>query len=288
MRFLLGVVIVLGCGKRDAGDLHRVEFPGFSLDLPASARYTQAPDAYRAGVFEMPTPLVRVSWHDGQLTTVGEMPKVVAAAGTPDGLPRSIKVGAGEATRIENKTSTDRWSVTDIQCGRRTIMLSLGTPLDVDKVLSSFNCHPDAGSEAKLSERAPIAFDDPAIRTGWRRKPSDAGSFVISNGTLEADFGEIRELATLGVEVVRKQIIDAYGSSWVSKGSETRGGRTIDLGMVTKDGATTAAAFTLWVCEAGGKDGMAVIVTSTGTDHAPAVEMLGAVRCAKLGDPPWQ
>ncbi len=299
-RLALALLLLVGC-KRSV-ELHRVDLPGFSLELPASVHYAgDGKTDYRSGsVRDLGDRLVVfVGWQPGEISTVDEMPvavrAIVAAVPSLAGLSlspaRAVEVGGQKATRIDSKIEGIAVTFADITCGKRSVMLGFGAARDFeptrDRILASFRCQPDAAEDAALAAAAPIGVDDPAVLAGWSRVAND-DAFAMTNGRL-AVLAVAAPSGGSATGVIGRMIPSLFagvGAKWAERGRETRGGREYVRGTMTADGDETPGVVAAWACGNGGDD--AVIVLAFGPDDAidEAIDFIGKLRCARRSDPP--
>jgi hypothetical protein len=283
MTSLPSILAFLGCFTEPS--FHRVAFPGFSLEAP---QWLGVPEdsEYRKGEAQgsLLAQRVRVSWHDGALTTVEEMPALFRSVSseTPRDV-REVEVAGQRATRLDARRRT----LVDVSCGKRTVMLDVsGEAAFVERIVTSFDCHPDEALEAWLGEHSLLAVDDPAVLAGWRREEGEPGAYVITNGEITLDFGEIRKLRLVGVETARAQILAAMGPAFLRTRTERIEAygqqRVFEVGTVVQGGGLV---FGVWLCETG-DDGLAVTATSALEDQGEALAVLSRVRCSRPGDRP--
>jgi hypothetical protein len=304
-RAALVLLLVAGCGERV--EYHRVEFPGFSFEVPTAVTYGEdRTTEYRAGDVEArgSSWLVKLEWHPGAITSVEEMPQLARAfrVGIPEsvesevGPARAIRVGGQDATQVDILIATSPTSIIEIACGRRTVMVSITTRGAIqamrDRILGSFDCQPIAELESKLGAGAsPFGIDDPALLASWYRV-DDEDEFMISNGELMVHASQRPGIMERFGDYL-PAIFSATGGSWTSGRSETRpnpaGERTFYHGRMVMEGdakdAMNAVA-TAWRCS-GRSDAVLVFAFSpSGSDLAPAIDLIAKLRCAKIDDPP--
>ncbi len=109
-RAALLVLVVAGC-RGDGIEYHRVEFPGFSLEVPTILTYGKDQvTQYRAGRVEARdgSRLVMLTWRAGAISTVEDMPEVMRIISGADSRmtiqaepARALQLGGQDATQIE-------------------------------------------------------------------------------------------------------------------------------------------------------------------------------------------
>jgi len=303
------LVALAGC-RGDKLDYHRVEFPGFSLEVPTTIVYAKdLATEYRAGQAEAKddSRLVTLSWHPGAHMTVEEAPAMVRAMSevSPKSMAfkgepgRAIKIGGHDATQIDARigTGTGTMSLTDIACGKRAVMVGViarfGGQAVRERILGSFDCHPIAAQDASLSAAAaaPFGIDDPALLAGWHRR-NDGDQFAMSNGELLVVVTQRprNEDVTEKLDQYLPTLLGAAGWRWTGSRIETRqaqgGERTFHHGRISMEGETANGVVTVWNCPGRTDAVMVFALSMTGGELTPAVDLLAKLRCVKPDDPP--
>lgn len=300
-----GLVLLLAAC--DAGvEYHRVEMPGFSLELPKQATFNgDLKTQYRTGQVEARFGLkfVAVNWQVGAIATVEELPSIAkaTAAAMPDGArittqpARTEMVNGHKATWLDAKIETVEVSFVDIECGKRSVMIGMGAASGFEamrsRILRSFTCKPGEADEKAIASAVPIGVDDAAVLHDWFPVPND-DAYTISNGALMAVFAEVPHTAIDGrtLEKVLPSLFAAYGGNWTASRREKRaalgGEREVHFGTMTLDGGALPTALALWPCGARGDMLMGMVMRMDGADLEPAATFLTKVRCAQPSDPP--
>lgn len=303
---LSSVLASAGCKK--GIEYHRVEFPGFALDVPQGMDYRNDPATeYRAGEarWKDGSRLVIVSWQVGGRAPPEKMPDLVR--GMPIGSPNApeletepataVIVNGNQATRTDGRTESMSLSVVDIDCGKRSIMVVMGALRDLDalreRVLGSFECRPIADQEQPIgASAAPFGVDDPALLTGWKRSENDA-LFMMSNGPtilMALQVPRSDEAAPLLLDKATAELMTMTGAEWTSGQTETRqtkwGERTFRRGRVKIDQQVVAGVVTFWSCEGRSDAVLAMAFVPTDGDLGTAIDFISGLRCANPGDPP--
>jgi hypothetical protein len=303
---LLLLLLLAGLGAcREKPEFHKVEFPGFSLEVPTNLTYgTDLVVEYRAAQRQaiVGGRVVLVGWQPGPRATVAEMPALVQAISAA--LPGSdmlesepateIAVGDRTATRLVARNDKMTLTFIDIECGKRSVILCLGGSGDVDELLDrmvgSFDCHPiPAQDDAIGTTAAPFGVDDPKVLAGWHAIDND-GTFTIANGELNVialQIGHVGDEAAKALPKILPPLFEAIGARWTVERSDTRRGRVYEHGKVIANGEAPADGIvTLWNCP-GRDDGVVgLALAPAGTDMTLAIELLGNLRCARPDDPP--
>lgn len=287
-------------------EYHRVELPGFSLELPKPAAFTGDLKAqYRTGQVEARFGLkfVAVNWQVGEIATLEELPSIakVMAAAIPDGArmtsqpARLEMINGHKATWLDAKIESIDVTFVDIECGKRSVMIGVGAATDFEairsRILKSFTCKPVEADEKAIASAVPIGVDDASVLREWFAVPND-DAFTISNGELLAVFTEIPHTAIDGkmLERVLPTLFAAYGGTWASARREKRaavgGEREVHFGTMTMDGEPMPTALALWPCGGGGDMLMGMVMRMDGIDLEPGATFLTKVRCSQPGDPP--
>jgi len=310
------MLAIASCKKKSI-EFHRLELPGFSIEVPTFVKAPVKPE-YRAGDvqrqqfpgnIEVPT-AISVSWQPGAIMTVEELPataRVLLAEFVPKGTKttfgaaRTVTVGGQTATQLDAKLATVDALFIDITCGKRTVMITIATVEHFttirDRMLKSFVCKPVEADEAALDSLVAVGADDPKTFDGWRYADTDHSVVNITNGEMVVVFAETQKPDGIELDTFRKVLPQLFGASGATftpdtDGRETRtlaGGerRQFERGKVTIEGETVAAVLSLWACPDGKRAvfGFAMIVLPE-IPASKAIDFITKVRCGKVGDPP--
>lgn len=306
-RAALLLLAVAGC-RGDRIEYHRVELPGFSLEVPAFVNYGKDPATeYRAGEVEgkSSSHLVVLTWRLGPNTPLEEMPTMARAlrAGIPESKTlqtepaRALQINGNNATQIEARLDTAQMSYTEITCGKRAVIVyvvarTISVRAMRDRILNSFACRPIATQEAAIDgAAAPFGIDDPALLAGWHRV-NNSDEFTMSNGKLVVFVSQRPRMEEVVKELDRflPAIMGASGSSWTKGKVETRpsqgGERTFHHGQMSTAGEMVDGIVTVWHCPERTDSVMALAFSKPGGKLEPAIDLLTKLRCARPDDPP--
>ena len=299
-RLAVSVAVLVACNPRPA-ELHRLELPGFSVDVPA---YVKAgPDLrYSDDEVDGESGLQRVTilWNAGKPLPPDRLQPVIGSAmdeAMEDEViewdpARAVTVGGQKASRLDGGfDGVSAVTIVDLACGDRSIMFSLvglGIRGFREKLLESFVCKPVAAEEARLATAAPIGSDDPAAFEGFRHLDDNRANFTITRDGLTAAF-ELEHATTDALEHLQDTISFTYGMAarFTPEGKpETRDGRTFYRGAVAVDRETTQWAVGAVLRCNPETAVFAIVGVETAGDRAPAIEWLKKLRCAQPSDPP--
>jgi hypothetical protein len=297
-----------GCKKRI--EYHRVDFPGFSLEVPEGMDYGKDPvTEYRAGQVQWQdgSRLVIVSWQAGSRATVEEMPLLVRtmAMAIPNGAKlesdpaQTVTVSGHQGTRVDARIETMSLSLVDIDCGKRSMMIGVGAMRDLDamrkRVLDSFQCQPIAEHEQPIGTSAvPFGVDDPSVLAGWERVQND-DMFTMSKGTtmflaLQVPRGD--KASALVLDKAIPELMTATGAAWTNLDMETRktkwGERMFRRGHVKVDDEVMAGVVTVWPCDGRADAVLAMAFVPTEAELGATIDFISGLRCANPDDPPIQ
>ncbi|MBA3539027.1 MAG: hypothetical protein H0T79_05320 [Deltaproteobacteria bacterium] len=298
------LAVLAGCGERKV-EYHKVEFPGFVLEVPTAVEYAgNRIREYTAGstkaISERNGRAVFVTWQPGVLSTPDEMasyvkaiaslmPKPTSAVTTGTATPETV--GGQKALRIDATIETMRMLLVEVECGKRSVQLAALAYRGVDaimaKMVSTFACTPIATAEARVGG-VPIGVDDPALLAGYYHT-EDPEMYSLTNDAVSLMFTSAPGGDREDADALHKMIPAMFGAHgvWKNRRRETRGARTYQHGDVTVDGTTLAALIVLWNCDDDRTDAvMALAMAPERTDIDAVVEVLGKIRCAKPGDAP--
>lgn len=299
-RLALAVAVLASCNPRPT-ELHRLELPGFSVEVPPyvkagkDLRYNDDEVDAESGIQR-----VTILWHAGKPLPPDQLEPVIGKAmdeAMEDEViewdpARAVTIGGQKASRLDGGfDGISAVTIVDIACGDRSIMFSLvglGIRNFRERLLESFLCKPDPAEEAKLASAAPVGSDDPAAFEGFRHVDDNRANFTITNDVLTAVF-ELEHATTDAIENLQDTIDFTYGMSarFTPEGKpETRDGRTFYRGAIAIDKDTTQwAVGAVLRCNPESAVISIVGVDKPG-DRAAAIEWLGKLRCAKPSDPP--
>lgn len=297
-----------GCKKRV--EYHRVEFPGFALDVPEGMNYGKDPETeYRAGQVQWQdgSRLVIVSWQAGSRSTTEEMPLLVRtmAMAIPNGTKmesdpaQTVTVNGHQGTRVDARIETMSLSLVDIDCGKRSMMIGVGALRDLDemreRVLGSFQCQPMARLEQPIGTSAvPFGVDDPSILAGWVRVQNE-DMFTMAKGTtmllaLQVPRGD--KASALVLDKAIPELMSATGAAWTNHDMETRktksGDRMFRRGQVKVEEEVMAGVVTVWPCEGRADAVLVMAFVPTDAELGGAIDFISGLRCANPDDPPIQ
>lgn len=301
---LLGLI---GC-KPGKIDFHRVDLPGFSLELPTELVYRGDPRAdYAVGAVKAerrsrPPYVVHVTWEAGPLSTPDELAAYgrlsVDAIGDPANTVapspvESFQVGEHPAVRMSLLLRGSPMVLVEIACGQRAVRIAAWTPrggaVIVDRALASFRCTPVAELEAADAVADPVGFDgvDTLLR-GWMKVEAEPGQLAITDGSMIALFQKTPGSAPLPVDAIDRMLpgmMKLGGAGWQARGREHKqgphGGRDVFSGVMTADGEAYDAVVSLWPCSS---NGVLAMVLHDGQGRDAALDMLLAARCPRPGD----
>jgi hypothetical protein len=299
-RALVLFLFLLGC-KRSV-ELRRIQLPGFSLELPSSMHYTgDGKTDYRSGQLHDigDRYVVFVAWQPGEAATVEEMPIAVKAVG--EVVPqlarmsmspaRSYVIGSQQATRLDTSYEGVAITFIDISCGKRSVMVAFGAEREFeqtrDRILDSFQCHPNAAEDTAIAAAVPIGVDDPSLVANWFRVKND-DAFAMSDGQLILVAVSVPNAGDMTgmVDKIIPTMFDAAGAKWLGGKREQHGAREFQRGVMEADGERTAGVISIWRCD-GTNDALMVLALAPDEDAVTtAIDFVGKLRCARRDDPP--
>jgi hypothetical protein len=295
---------LVGCHRTHDVEYHRVEFPGFSAELPTAVTYGKdSRTEYRAGqqFSKLGTRVVVINWQPGELSPPERISapfKVAADVIRPglrlsQGVGRAIKAGTLPATTIDGRAEGDATidlTLVEIACGRRSVVFTVGGPSQTheirDRILATFECHPSADLDSWIASGAPIDVADSAALTGWFK--IDREDFTISNGELiltALPSGHLPEPDDAMLTNVA-HVLTRDGAEWQPVSTELRGGRRFQLGRLTSLHLTLPGVATVWNCPGRSDAVMAFAARTTDGDLSPALDFLATLRCSTPDSPP--
>jgi len=305
MRVAFVYLLLLVC-KPASVDYHRVELPGFSVEVPTTLVYRGDLRAdYPTGAVKdkqrTPPFVVGVSWSTGALSTLDEldgygklMAQGIGARGEVRVVSReAATVGDAAAVRLEVAIKSMPMLFVEIICGKRKIQIT-GTKPEAERVIESLRCTPIAELEATPGTTELVGFDAPAEAvTGWSRGEAEPGQLAITNGTTVAVFAPTPDATGVTPDAFERLlpgIMEVAGIGWVGKGRERgtgpEGAREVWYGKMKIDGDDLPGAVTMWPCTGRSGGIMAIVVHPTEVARSAALEVVMKARCARPDDPP--
>jgi hypothetical protein len=308
-------IVALASCKKKPIEFHRIELPGFSVEVPTFVKAPAKPE-YRVGDVErqkfpgkvqVPT-MVAISWQPGGILAADEMPatvKILMDQYAPEakktyGPIRTTTVGGQRSAQIDAKLDSVDALFADIECGKRSIMLTIATVDDFelvrDRMLKSFICKPIDAEEARLDSQFSVGADDLKIFEGWRYTDEDRSVLNITNGNMVDVFTETPKPDSVDLDGLRgavPKLFSAFGATFTPDvdGRETRtipGGerRVYERGKLLADGESMPAVISLWACPERRRAVIALVMVMPDVATSTAIDFVSQVRCAKPGDPP--
>jgi hypothetical protein len=210
---------------------------------------------------------------------------------------RALTLAGHHATELPMTLNGIPATFVEVECGTRSVLIGLtaGDRLDEirQRVLDSFQCHPDATEEHAIATTPPFAIDDPSLLAGWWHT-RDERMFAITDGkrtlkVAEAAIGVIDEstfealVATLFKDVIGRD-------TWVGEAAEQRvvaGERRIVQRGTTRLHGDNIGVGVLSLSPCSGRHDalVALAIVHEASELDGATELLGHVRCARPGDP---
>jgi hypothetical protein len=307
LRRLALLACLIAC-RDNSVSYHRVEFPGFTLELPTSVTWSGDTSAdYREGQTNTTTvdQVVFISWQTGTPTSVEDMPVLVRTmAAVVPGLEsatmkpaHAVSYDGQPAAEMDVTSRNVDMTFADITCGARSVLVGIGASHDFaalrSRVLGSYRCHPIAAEDKAIASAAPIGVDDPAALATYWRMSNDP--FTLTNGTSILVAVSIPSPTGVDAKTLQQVIpsmFKGFGGGWDNGESFDRvvagQHRTFQQGTMTIDGEKMAGVLALWTCTGGKTAVFALGLEQDAAAMPAAIDRIAKLRCARRTDPPLQ
>lgn len=315
-RLMVRVVIVLvalagiACESKKVS-FHRLELPGFTVEVPRTLTFGgDLREDYAAGSIKAqsrkPPYVAGVSWQTGELSTVDELRQLAAVIASgidagkmtiAPGIARRTEVAGQAAVEIDITFGGAPMTLLEVECGVRTVQLMAwsmkGSREIAERMRATFRCAPVAELEVAGGTGAPVGFDRPDdTLAGWARMPSDVGQLALTDEASVVMFTRVADVRAVTPDALDRMIVGmmAIGDvEWKPEGRERRdgphGARELWRGVMTSEGESLPAVFTLWPCDGLGGN-MAIAMIFDEDRRAAALDLVMAARCPRPDDAP--